>query len=132
LKATIIGSDKTPNGQRLSNRALGGAGFAPNLLKGFIMETKHTPGPWEIHGEAILGPHVGLSRKLICYVSSHREKPAPEVNTANARLIAAAPELLGALQVCADYIGDTYGAAGYATMPSAGRRALAAIAKATQ
>jgi hypothetical protein len=83
---------------------------------------KHTPGPW----------HVGLKPGPIVY-SEHGEQVAnlfeplidEKENKANARLIAAAPDLLAALkELCADkYLADPI---------NAGRmkNARAAIAKA--
>lgn len=55
-------------------------------------ELKHTPGPWEYHGgddyTVILGP------------GDTTDRPLAEVNSgsADARLIAAAPDLLAALK----------------------------------
>lgn len=64
------------------------------------METKHTPGPWALHPTALhpavrsVGtPDTGPRR--ICTVGTMNGNP---VDKANARLIAAAPELLAALQ----------------------------------
>ena len=63
------------------------------------METKHTPGPWILHPTAhhpavrsIGTPDTGPRR--ICTVGTMNGNP---VDKANARLIAAAPELLAAL-----------------------------------
>jgi hypothetical protein len=63
--------------------------------------TKHTPGPWEIkrHPDSgykfISGPkHSGLAQVVWCM---EEEERSPECE-ANAHLIAAAPELLEALQ----------------------------------
>lgn len=62
------------------------------------METKHTPGPWILHPTAhhpavrsIGTPDTGPRR--ICTVGTMNGNP---VDKANARLIAAAPELLEA------------------------------------
>lgn len=58
------------------------------------METKHTPGPWNFHGSTLVqdkGNRLNLG-------TFHE---APGLGTAadsNARLIAAAPDLLAALQ----------------------------------
>jgi gentisate 1,2-dioxygenase len=69
--------------------------------------SKHTPGPWKIvdawndhmvegqNGEEIIwqdGPHG-----------------TPTINEANARLIAAAPDLLEALENLADYVDERAG-----------------------
>ena len=56
------------------------------------MSTKHTPGPW--HGETITGRHkVWADRGL----NEDQAVIATVDTSANARLIAAAPELLEAL-----------------------------------
>lgn len=65
------------------------------------MEAKHTPGPWEVTptlGEtAITIPHekAGIAYDRVCSVSPHIRIGDFE---ANARLIAAAPEMLEILQ----------------------------------
>ena len=50
---------------------------------------KHTPGPWRFEGRDI----AALKAKLVCEVPGHGVFHA-KVDTANAHLIAAAPELL--------------------------------------
>ena len=61
---------------------------------------KHTPGPWDCkvfnNGAYIIadGPVDELSS---CIIASRNEHPDPPTGRANARLIAAAPELLDAL-----------------------------------
>lgn len=62
------------------------------------MKTKHTPGPWEIiHTEKNPGKvdqiHVGKPDYTVCRVMAYGENAM-----ANARLIAAAPDLLKALK----------------------------------
>lgn len=90
----------------------------------------HTPGPWTLHPTALhpavrsVGtPDAGARR--ICTVGSMNGNP---VDKANARLIAAAPELLEALQAIADT--DPIDAA--LDPQRAVRVARAAVAKATQ
>ena len=71
------------------------------------MTTKHTPGPWIIGRSADGWPHIGTSRKFGAYgenvalvtrpTLSERMSGAEDFSAANARLIAAAPELLAAL-----------------------------------
>jgi hypothetical protein len=55
------------------------------------MSAKHTPGPWEVKQRgkrfAVTAPHVGED---ICLV----KKWSPEADLADARLIAAAPDML--------------------------------------
>ena len=61
-----------------------------------MTDTQHTPGPWRIGdaGFTVFGPpKPGALPETI----------APVKNRANARLIAAAPELLAALEAVADY-----------------------------
>ena len=66
---------------------------------------KHTPGPWKNHGEAVWSEHKSVSGKEtrgtrtnhVCAVSSRLKMPDAE-REANSNLIAAAPELLAALE----------------------------------
>lgn len=62
----------------------------------------HTPGPWETeatddHGSAVRVMDEGEATVALCY-----QNPCDDAGTAevNARLIAAAPELLAALEEC--------------------------------
>ena len=84
---------------------------------------KHTPGPWEARGYSIFEPHK--TAMTIAVATQHE----PNVK-ANARLIAAAPELLEALQAFVEWaecVKEFAGAAPIATLADA----RAAIAKAT-
>jgi hypothetical protein len=90
------------------------------------MKTKHTPGPWDDTG------HDGKDTQI---VSSQWGEVARVVyngdcaqRTANARLIAAAPELLEALAFYADS-ANWFGAPAPVYLDS-GKLARAAIAKA--
>jgi len=104
------------------------------------MEQKHTPGPWKFADWEQFGdtrfyisqqegapytPHYSDVASLIAETVSSE---LVEIQRANARLIAAAPELLEALQACADVIllrvvdGEKHGAY---------LKALDAISKAT-
>ena len=73
----------------------------------------HTPGPWacEFHETAAGTPFGivvggkgkgGLMDTVICHAPDYRDEPVSYkvFKSANARLIAAAPELLEALQEC--------------------------------
>ena len=100
-----------------------------NPLAFVKMNTKHTPGPWIAHEDAIFQekPHGEVS-PLICDTINGR-KFTGEERGANARLIAAAPELLDALQsllarVSSDIIANQ-------CWHEEQRAARAAIAKAT-
>jgi len=53
-------------------------------------ETKHTPGPWRIYGRKIMGPRFG---NTVAEIHNYQTPQGKD----NARLIAAAPELL---EVC--------------------------------
>lgn len=75
---------------------------------------KHTPGPWECsagygnHGLALTGPHgesLGHVRAFVASGDYARGLPIMQKwseGQANARLIAAAPELVAALEIIAD------------------------------
>ena len=95
------------------------------------MSTKHTPGPWELvsrgwNGQFIYGiDERAKGRRFIAEVDLNYDGAE-----ANARLIAAAPELLAALRLM---LAGTQEDCGKICMPSenAVRSAFAAIAKAT-
>ncbi len=53
--------------------------------------SKHTPGPWKVVGTEIWGANVKIASGRGAYDEKDRQK-----NKANARLIAAAPDLLAA------------------------------------
>lgn len=87
--------------------------------------TQHTPGPWRIgtappNGEQTIG---NLSGMMVAVATSGGTMRAPET-LANAHLIAAAPELLAALQGLLQALPS-------ATTHPAIKAARAAIAKAT-
>jgi len=91
------------------------------------MSTQHTPGPWEIDevdkgfSAQILGPSTGFCRDILATLPMEWAE-----SEANARLIAAAPELLEALQKIATV--DMGG--GFLGAQACRKVALAAIAKA--
>ena len=61
-------------------------------------ETKHTPGPWSVE-KSNLGPEIWNQNTRVARVNINHEYHADMVDDqANARLIAAAPELLEALE----------------------------------
>lgn len=70
-----------------------------------MSEAKHTPGPWRKSGVII----KGANGEAVCFLSQRNDdhrKPDGELE-ANARLIAAAPKLLEALEVIvAAFDGD--------------------------
>jgi len=62
-----------------------------------------TPGPWMVeHG----GPKPVQSNALYIVSADDGLGPVAFATTANARLIAAAPDLLAALEKAADYMGE--------------------------
>mgnify|MGYP003480899704 FL=1 len=112
------------------------------------MSTKHTPGPWRFFdnagsnmqgysqpsGVAGTGENLG---QLICGCFGD-VRGGEEQASANARLIAAAPDLLAALQLLQDAAlpisrgGDVLDEKGFNTLAHPISVALAAISKATQ
>lgn len=96
--------------------------------------TTHTPGPWESDGSGQI--YTADQRLDIALVTHHPNTKMPEPeDLANARLIAAAPELLAALEAirndCEDFINDEDGPGAIETMQAMREAARAAIAKAT-
>ena len=69
------------------------------------MSAQHTPGPWVIHKHGLGSPYLGnvvreWQQDGITYmrtITIQLKYDTPEVNEANAQLIAAAPELLRTL-----------------------------------
>ena len=102
-------------------------------------ETKHTPGPWEVtdntadgYGQLVVGSMHGAV--AICYTAEPGDPGMPSECEANARLIAAAPELLAQLVKMTDAYAKAMKDAGVTYYPEAladVRHARAAIAKAT-
>lgn len=93
------------------------------------MTTKHSPGPWTLNGVLV------RDAENLPIADAYGRETDP-IHKANARLIAAAPELLEACQELADWSQD-YGpgsdddALGDARLVNAVCRARAAIAKGT-
>lgn len=99
------------------------------------MSTKHTQGPWEFYTEPqpnglpIVGTR-GLMVAMLAHSINHEAQR--ETALANARLIAAAPELLKALQALVDaYEKDAAEAFHQPWLKPVAIAARAAIAKAT-
>lgn len=69
-----------------------------------MTNAQHTPGPWvtdkDVGHEAVLGADGALVAD--CAIFGLHVNRSQEINKANARLIAAAPELLEALERMAD------------------------------
>ena len=79
------------------------------------MSAKHTPGPWEATGAEVWGTHAMRfnlttgGTPMIATVCKHEDAERAFPYEANARLIAAAPELLEALRQCAEVLEHTAG-----------------------
>ena len=76
------------------------------------MSNKHTPGPWHADGleiwatKAVRFNLTTVGTPMIAAVWAHADMEGGSPANANARLIAAAPELLGALQNMMDIVDD--------------------------
>ena len=62
------------------------------------MKQKHTPGPWKITRYAALHVETEGHRGICSCGYTNSTKDIDDENKANARLIAAAPDMLAALQ----------------------------------
>lgn len=97
------------------------------------MNTQHTPGPWLMVADLERGTfrvgrqdqRFGQSIIRVCTVT---DQGNDEEKTANARLIAAAPDLLAACEAMVELFAQLHTGNRY----EADRQARAAIAKATQ
>jgi hypothetical protein len=85
--------------------------------------SSHTPGPWEAHNHRIYAEDTNLHIADIC------RAPDGDWSPANARLIAAAPELLAALKIMTPLVRLKYGNLDSEVYLQT-EKALAAIAKA--
>lgn len=73
------------------------------------MTTKHTAGPWEVHGDnhTLIGATDG--KMMLCQAWHHHpthkewDRTLPEAQ-ANAALMAASPDLLAALEACEQFL----------------------------
>lgn len=76
------------------------------------METKHSPGPWvfQNHGSLILDARKGSSQCTVAHVSISTYM---DEGRYNARLIAAAPELLEALIAVLGIVEESSGVYGF-------------------
>lgn len=101
--------------------------------------SKHTPGPWHWESDAVKGDPMGRVRyqvtalgKTVTRVYYSSYEGGPTNAEADARLIAAAPDLLEALQSIAECCDEHYAARDYASRQTEIRGiARAAIVKAT-
>ena len=94
--------------------------------------TKHTPGPWRVEQKVVrahvFAEHIGMDCHVATCFGPNPASPddIEAIALANARLIAAAPDLLAALEDAALALEETGGRWAVA----AAGRARAAIAKA--
>lgn len=99
------------------------------------MSAQHTPGPWTSHVVRVQRAIVGRHGEPVAYTRADLERD--DVDEANARLIAAAPELLEALLHCVRFwdlfvnVGVSPEASTTVLSMPEFRLAKAAIAKAT-
>lgn len=102
------------------------------------METKHTPGPWTVTADGA-GWHIECAPERVhsvAYIRAEIGEEDPDTSDdekeANASLIAAAPELLAALQEVTMMLDSLFNVRVNEPDPdSISGRARAAIAKAT-
>ena len=73
--------------------------------------SKHTPGPWEAHNGEVTTPREnGRSYRRIAAVQDYGLGSLKEVDEANARLMAAAPDMLACIEAfCTAYAPDDGG-----------------------
>jgi hypothetical protein len=92
-----------------------------------MTDSKHTPGPWVIDpcGDILGNRNTPTDNGLICGMCEDRRDAE---GAANARLIAAAPELLAALKEARSWLIDADG--GYGTYDTEIDAVDAVIAKA--
>lgn len=69
------------------------------------MTTKHTPGPWEIDYNDSSNPIIGADKQVVARVAHLAAWRHPLEAEANARLIAAAPELLDLAKSALEELG---------------------------
>lgn len=100
------------------------------------MSAKHTRGPWQVEdaaGEITICAETGTAiDESICFVADGGWNQMPRKTAiANARLIAAAPELLEALQAFVNYVADDHNDTPMLDNDALWEKAESAIAKAT-
>ncbi|WP_046382667.1 hypothetical protein [Pseudomonas veronii] len=103
-----------------------------------MTEVKHTPGPWVVDPDSPTDISPADDLRLGIASISHADEAGGrwefgEQSKANAKLIAAAPNLLAALQLALDALAHCAADKGYQTLQNkAAHAANRAIAKATQ
>lgn len=75
-----------------------------------MSEVKHTPGPWvdqpSKYRDGVLVVRANAPGGRILAEFGSEDEPLDEIDQANARLIAAAPELLETLKILRNTVGD--------------------------
>lgn len=66
---------------------------------------KHTPGPWEARAAGVLGWFVVADSTIVVDTTDEESRCGAIESDADASLIAAAPLLLDALEMCARFFG---------------------------
>lgn len=76
--------------------------YRPGGRKGAIVNTKWTPGPWKVDEvwALIEGPNGEEVAAVHAATTTQSQRASRNIAQANARLIAAAPELVKALAAC--------------------------------
>mgnify|MGYP001562523686 CR=1 FL=1 len=93
-------------------------------------KAKHTPGPWKAYGQEVQGDLNGKLRRVAYCNMTESGKVTTRIQAeANARLIAAAPDLLAALEKCAAMLANIGQGATNGDYLDALGEARAAIAK---
>lgn len=72
--------------------------------------SKHTPGPWELKRVSVIAGGIRISQSG--YIGGQSQsviEAAERTREANAKLIAAAPDMLAALVECYEYIDELNG-----------------------
>jgi hypothetical protein len=102
------------------------------------MTSQHTPGPWSSDTDAYVVNNSDEVLADVFYIESHSPDLDPRlIRKANARLIAAAPDMLEALEDVLPWLqkAEAEGVFANCAAPQGGRRAIerarAAIARAT-
>jgi len=81
-----------------------GANAPPPIEQGAtqMSEAKHTPGPWTVRSQQIMDATSSVIARVTDNEVSGFDCPTPAVAKRNAALLAAAPDLLAALQALAN------------------------------
>ena len=87
------------------------------------MNTQHTPGPWRVTTAKVMAENG----RAICLIENRKLHEGFQESSANACIIAAAPDLLAALRLCERALEERDAEA----EEHAAKAARAAIAKAT-